>query len=101
MNDFDPADTHYESGPLGGGEIEGGGLRKPGGTATPLLPPTGVLVHGVLSVPDFASFYDPANPFRVMIVGADAGRKFDPSTGGLLTVGAGGWFGGCLPLPPR
>lgn len=99
-NDLDPADTHYESGALGGVTIEARALRKPEVTATAILTPTGVLVHGVLSVTDFASFYDPANPFRVMIVGADAGRKFDPSTGVLLTVGADGSFGGFLPLPP-
>src|SRR3990170_4366925 len=100
VNDLDPADTHYESGALGGVAIEARALRKPEVTATAILTPTGVLVHGVLSVTDFASFYDPANPFRVMIVGADAGRKFDPSTGVLLTVGADGSFGGFLPLPP-
>ncbi len=99
VSDLNISDVHFEFTPLGGVTVEARVVRKPMIVATAVLTPNGILVRGRLDVADFSTFYDPNNPFRVMIVGSDANKTFLPPTGVVLTVKPDGSFEGLLPLP--
>jgi hypothetical protein len=95
-NDLDPMDVHPEFHDLGGARVDVRVLRQSNVSAKAMQTPNGVLVTGQLSVKGFDQFYDPKDPFRVMIVGVDGNRRFMTDTSSVLAVASDGTFKGFL-----
>ncbi|MBM4424907.1 MAG: hypothetical protein FJ030_16220 [Chloroflexi bacterium] len=96
VSDLDPKDTHLEFDTLGGVLVETRIVQRTKVTCTAKLQTKGMVkVDGLLS--NFAKYYDPANPLRVLAVGVDAAGKLMPGVTSLLNVDSKtGSFSGAL-----
>jgi hypothetical protein len=100
VNDLKPEDQHPEYDPLGGVRVEARVLLKPElRCRAASWGPFEILVQGQLT--NFDGFFDPEDPFRVMIEGVDGTRNFLPGTMRVLTVDPDGTFEGWLDTETR
>jgi hypothetical protein len=97
VNDLDPTDTHLAFDTVGGMRIESRVVRDTNLDCTAnVLGPNEVMVTGQLHVEDFQEFFNPNDPFQVMIIGRDEDARYLPATSRLLTVQPDGTFAGFL-----
>ena len=96
-NDLVPSDLHPEFTPLGGVRFEARTLRPPKITCKFEETPNGLFIRCVFEVPDFEKFYDPENPFKILLVGVKKRRNALTDMTTLITVGPDGAAEGLLP----
>ncbi|MFZ1752252.1 MAG: hypothetical protein WAU10_00840, partial [Caldilineaceae bacterium] len=93
VSDLDPKDKHPASMDLGGVRVEARVLERPE-IRCDAIDNGEVSVTGKMTSKSFEEFYDPKNPFVVMIQGVDGKRRFIPDVSQVVTVGRDGSFSG-------
>ncbi|RME63120.1 MAG: hypothetical protein D6790_05235, partial [Caldilineae bacterium] len=95
VNDLDPKDTHPVDMELGGARVETWVLEQPE-IKCEASDFGEIVVKGQLMSQNFEKFYDPKNPFPVLIQGVDGKRRFISDAQQVVQVNRDGSFEGAI-----
>jgi hypothetical protein len=95
-NSHEPEDKHVEFDTLGGVRVEARVQRPPKLQCKVEQTPNGIFITGMLSFQDFEKFYNPDDPFRVMLEGTTDDLSFLTQTASVVPVNRDGSFSGML-----